>query len=151
MERLSGPRAAPVSSGPWSKSSRAYHGTQQTKLLMLAPANLLCYYRWAKCLNDAPSKIPTDRDHSRFRNVPGQFWGAKRQCEVLLRDRDATLQNPGQLGVRSNDLVTKCQCIILSYLQDICENLRCKTPHRSGFYFAGPALEGTECGSKLVI
>nr|CAD7413736.1 unnamed protein product [Timema poppensis] len=30
---------------------------------------------------------------------------------------------------------------------DICENLKCRTPHRSGFYFAGPALEGTSCGT----
>lgn len=28
----------------------------------------------------------------------------------------------------------------------VCENLHCRTPHRSGYYFAGPALEGTDCG-----
>jgi len=28
--------------------------------------------------------------------------------------------------------------------------LKCKTPHRSGFYFAGPALEGTTCGKNEV-
>lgn len=27
----------------------------------------------------------------------------------------------------------------------ICENLHCRTPNRSGYYFAGPALEGTDC------
>jgi len=39
-------------------------------------------------------------DHeARFQDEPGQIWGAKRQCEVLLRDRDATLLNPDKLQV----------------------------------------------------
>lgn len=70
-------------------------------------------------------------DHSKFDDTPGQSYGAKRQCELLLRDQDA-LVAPSQK------------------LQDICYNLQCKTPHRSGYYYAGPALEGTECGRAMV-
>lgn len=34
----------------------------------------------------------------------------------------------------------------------ICQNLPCRSPHRTGYYFAGPALEGTSCGAdKLCI
>lgn len=33
-------------------------------------------------------------------------------------------------------------------LEMICQNLPCKSPHRIGFYFAGPALEGTNCGEE---
>lgn len=40
---------------------------------------------------------------------------------------------------------------MLICLQDICENLQCETPNRPGYYFAGPALEGTTCGPDLVI
>ena len=32
----------------------------------------------------------------------------------------------------------------------ICQNLHCRTPNRSGYYFAGPALQGTDCGNNLV-
>jgi hypothetical protein len=40
-------------------------------------------------------------DHAaRFQDEPGQIWGAKRQCEVLLRDKDATLLNPDKLQVQ---------------------------------------------------
>ncbi|XP_055633094.1 A disintegrin and metalloproteinase with thrombospondin motifs adt-2-like [Toxorhynchites rutilus septentrionalis] len=35
-----------------------------------------------------------------------------------------------------------------SGLDRICQNLQCRTPHRTGFYFAGPALEGTDCGNS---
>lgn len=63
---------------------------------------------------------------------PGMTYTAKRQCELLLRDKDAYVVPENDLGV-------------------ICYSLRCQTPHRSGYYFAGPALEGTECGNNLVI
>ncbi|XP_039277211.1 A disintegrin and metalloproteinase with thrombospondin motifs adt-2 isoform X1 [Nilaparvata lugens] len=58
-------------------------------------------------------------------DTPGVFWGSKRQCELLLRDGDATAINTATKGV--------------------CENLECETPHRTGRYFAGPALDGTSC------
>lgn len=32
----------------------------------------------------------------------------------------------------------------------ICQNLPCRSPHRTGYYFAGPALEGTLCGDHSV-
>lgn len=28
----------------------------------------------------------------------------------------------------------------------VCDNLHCRTPNKPGFFFAGPALQGTECG-----
>lgn len=31
-------------------------------------------------------------------------------------------------------------------LDQICYNLQCRTPHRTGYYSAGPALDGTNCG-----
>jgi hypothetical protein len=58
-------------------------------------------FSWATCLNDAPAKTRPDLDHeARFQDEPGQSWGAKRQCEVLLRDKDATLLNPDKLQVK---------------------------------------------------
>uniref|UniRef100_A0A182IN76 Uncharacterized protein n=1 Tax=Anopheles atroparvus TaxID=41427 RepID=A0A182IN76_ANOAO len=48
--------------------------------------------------------------------------------EIGHKDKDAILASTGQ--------------------PDICQNLRCRTPHRTGFYFAGPALEGTDCGDS---
>ncbi|XP_063905245.1 A disintegrin and metalloproteinase with thrombospondin motifs adt-2-like [Zophobas morio] len=83
---------------------------------------------WAKCLQDS-ARPPKNLDHSHFLDSPGQVYTAKRQCEILLRDKHAVVA-PNQ------------------ELSSICFNLQCKTPHRSGYYFAGPALDGTECGSK---
>ncbi|EFA07053.2 A disintegrin and metalloproteinase with thrombospondin motifs adt-1 [Tribolium castaneum] len=91
-------------------------------------AEVVSKLSWAKCLHDS-SRPPKQLDHSRFLDSPGQVYTAKKQCEILLRDKDAVVA-PNQ------DLTT------------ICFNLQCKTPHRSGYYFAGPALDGTECGKK---
>lgn len=84
----------------------------------------------AKCLNDR-QKVSKYLDHSIFQDVPGQKYGAKKQCEFLLRDTHAVM-SPNQK------------------LSDICNNLQCKTPTRSGYYYAGPALEGTDCGRGMV-
>ncbi|KAL0132957.1 hypothetical protein PUN28_000590 [Cardiocondyla obscurior] len=75
------------------------------------------------CLLDQPEPRNASNDHSRYRDLPGREWNAKRQCELLLRDKDA-------------DVVT---------LHEACQSLQCETPHRSGYYFAGPALDGTQC------
>ncbi|KAJ8880452.1 hypothetical protein PR048_016922 [Dryococelus australis] len=238
---------------------------------------------WATCLNDAPATPTADMDQSRYLDEPGQHWGAKRQCELLLRDRDAALLYPDKMQVTSalvlqliipltslrlffrhvwhlqlhflflppwilattllpvrpsyradtapsfsrqspprlpssigvttvKQLISSaatntrvgapallgwvppalrgyvcvdCSRSIYTVVPslrrgtptlewgdvciggdakcnagrkvalrenpravsiDICENLKCKTPHRSGYYFAGPALEGTSCG-----
>lgn len=71
-------------------------------------------------------------DHSRFLDTPGRSYTAKKQCEILLRDKDAVMSTSQKLDT-------------------ICYNLQCKTPHRSGYYHAGPALDGTECGRGKVI
>nr|CAH7759323.1 unnamed protein product [Callosobruchus chinensis] len=90
-------------------------------------ADVVADLKWAKCLQDTakPKKL---MDHSQFLNNPGQMYTAKKQCEILLRDKDAVVLPHQQLTT-------------------ICYNLQCKTPNRSGFYFAGPALEGTQCGN----
>ncbi|KAK5647460.1 hypothetical protein RI129_002352 [Pyrocoelia pectoralis] len=83
----------------------------------------------AKCLHDS-SDIPNKAlNHSIYKDMPGKIFTAKKQCEILLRDQDAT--------VSSNQELSK-----------ICDSMECKTPHRGGSYFAGPALQGTECGKK---
>lgn len=87
-------------------------------------------FRWAKCLHDT-AVHPKSTDHTRFLGIPGQKYTAKRQCEILLRDKDAVMLPHQELST-------------------ICYNLQCKTPHRSGYYFAGPALEGTQCGNGKV-
>nr|XP_003707422.2 PREDICTED: A disintegrin and metalloproteinase with thrombospondin motifs 2 [Megachile rotundata] len=76
------------------------------------------------CLLDRPTAQTDSRlDHARFYDLPGREWNAKKQCEVLLRDKDASVAT----------------------WYKACESLQCKTPHRSGYYFAGPALDGTYC------
>lgn len=76
------------------------------------------------CLLDKIT-IKSDKtlDHGRFLTLPGREWTAKRQCELLLRDKDA-------------NVVT---------LKNACQALQCQSPHRSGYYLAGPALDGTIC------
>ncbi|CAH1116620.1 unnamed protein product [Phaedon cochleariae] len=90
-------------------------------------ADVVAKLGWAKCLRD-PGKSPKHMDHTRFLDVPGQVITANKQCEILLRDKQAVI-------LPNQDLAT------------ICYNLQCKTPQRSGYYFAGPALEGTQCGN----
>lgn len=93
-------------------------------------AEVVSKLSWAKCLQDS-AKPTKNLDHSKFLNNPGQVFTAKQQCEILLRDKDAVVSPQQELST-------------------ICYNLQCKTPHRSGYYFAGPALEGTECDYKKV-
>ena len=82
-------------------------------------------YREKPCLWDAPLLLDNDQtlNHSRFLELPGRNWTSKKQCELLLRDKDASPTT----------------------LTNMCKALQCKTPHRSGYYFAGPALDGTLC------
>ncbi|XP_063981651.1 A disintegrin and metalloproteinase with thrombospondin motifs adt-2 [Diachasmimorpha longicaudata] len=97
---------------------------------------------WSVCSRqvvlDLPQKKPCllDRttlrsdkllDHERFYTLPGREWTAKRQCELLLRDRDASV-------------VT---------FANACQSLQCSSPHRSGYYYSGPALEGTFCANGM--
>ncbi|KAJ6646995.1 A disintegrin and metalloproteinase with thrombospondin motifs adt-2 [Pseudolycoriella hygida] len=81
------------------------------------------------CLNDKPPSVPIDFNSWKYEGYPGQVFTAKKQCELLLIDKDAVVSQTG------------------GYYQ-LCENLHCRTPHRSGYYFAGPALEGTDCGKE---
>ncbi|CAG5100413.1 Similar to adt-1: A disintegrin and metalloproteinase with thrombospondin motifs adt-1 (Caenorhabditis elegans) [Cotesia congregata] len=93
---------------------------------------------WSSCSREVAIDLPRTKpclldknlenfdktlDHSRYLTLPGRTWTAKKQCELLLRDKDA-------------DVVT---------LTNACHTLSCRSPHRSGYYYAGPALEGTIC------
>ncbi|XP_067210451.1 A disintegrin and metalloproteinase with thrombospondin motifs adt-2-like [Linepithema humile] len=79
------------------------------------------------CLFDHTRREETDDPyvlgHSRYHNLPGREWTAKAQCELFLRDKDA-------------NVVT---------LHDVCQVLQCETPDRNRNFFAGPALDGTNC------
>lgn len=102
------------------------------QITFVFPAFLtVAYSSWAKCLTDLGDPPPFDLDHTRFLDMPGQVFTAKKQCEILLRDKDAVMAPNQQKST-------------------VCYSLQCKTPHRSGYYFSGPALEGTECGAKKV-
>ncbi|XP_037913532.1 A disintegrin and metalloproteinase with thrombospondin motifs adt-2-like isoform X2 [Hermetia illucens] len=85
---------------------------------------------WATCLRDPPEYVPVEYNAWKYQGYPGQSWPAKRQCELLLLDKDA-VDSPTN-GPYS-----------------ICQNLQCRSPHRSGYFFAGPALEGTTCGRSM--
>lgn len=84
-------------------------------------------WSWAKCLEDKPNP-PKDLDPWKFHGYPGVSFTAKDQCEILLRDRQAFAFVSGPQS-------------------SVCDNLHCRTPKRPGFFFAGPALSGTDCGS----
>ncbi|XP_078034631.1 ADAMTS metallopeptidase stall [Augochlora pura] len=102
--------------------SRGTHGETVWSQCSREVAEKLTYTK--PCLKDRPYNRPNNRlDHARFFDLPGRVWTAKKQCEVLLRDKDATVAT----------------------LYNACEALQCKTPHRSGYYIAGPALDGTYC------
>ncbi|XP_058447039.1 A disintegrin and metalloproteinase with thrombospondin motifs adt-2-like [Malaya genurostris] len=104
-------------------------GTQGETTWSSCSAAIIRELTWADCLFDSPLKIKKELDAWKYRGYPGQVFTAKKQCEVLLIDKDAiAFTQPG--------------------LDRICQNLQCRTPHRTGFYFAGPALDGTDCGES---
>ncbi|XP_050077090.1 A disintegrin and metalloproteinase with thrombospondin motifs adt-2-like [Anopheles maculipalpis] len=103
-------------------------GTQGETTWSSCSADVISQLNWAGCLFEKNSKVAAEYDTTKYYDHPGQAWTAKKQCEVLLTDKDAILAS--------------------SELPAICQNLRCRTPHRTGFYFAGPALEGTDCGDS---
>ncbi|KRT81540.1 Peptidase, partial [Oryctes borbonicus] len=104
-------------------------GTQGETQWSTCSADVMRNLDWATCLNDRGNQMK-HLDHSIFMETPGRTYTAQKQCEILLRDRNAYVVPEDDLSV-------------------ICYSLRCKTPHRSGYYFSGPALEGTECGKGL--
>ncbi|XP_038208289.1 A disintegrin and metalloproteinase with thrombospondin motifs adt-2-like isoform X1 [Zerene cesonia] len=91
-------------------------------------ARVVADLQWATCLFDSEDDLdtPNELQHGKFGGYPGVTWGAKKQCEVLLRDKDAVPVDGGS---------------------NLCAQLTCRTPHRAGFYYSGPALPGTSCGN----
>ncbi|XP_053693968.1 A disintegrin and metalloproteinase with thrombospondin motifs adt-2-like [Sabethes cyaneus] len=104
-------------------------GTQGETTWSRCSATAIRELTWADCLFDAPVKTKKELDAWKFHGYPGQVFTAKKQCELLLIDKDA-------IAVTSPNM------------ERICQNLHCRTPHRTGFYFSGPALEGTDCGDS---
>ncbi|KPI94766.1 A disintegrin and metalloproteinase with thrombospondin motifs 3 [Papilio xuthus] len=95
--------------------------------------------QWATCLldgSDDDEDIPEQLHHERFGGAPGIVWDAKKQCEVLLRDVDAAPVEESGSGGRGGGSAAQCA------------QLTCRSPHRLGFYYAGPALPGTPCGLR---
>lgn len=97
--------------------------------------------QWSRCSRDVALELavtkscllhgsihqPPELDHSAVHaESPGRHWTAKRQCEILLRDREAFVDG----------------------LQNACQALRCRSPKRSELYLAGPALDGTKCADN---
>ncbi|KAJ8736459.1 hypothetical protein PYW08_007115 [Mythimna loreyi] len=95
-------------------------------------ARVVADLQWATCLFDGSDDLdtPSELQHERFGGAPGAIWSAKKQCEILLRDADAAPSPSGPAG-------------------EHCSQLACRTPHRAGFYYAGPALPGTPCGMHM--
>ncbi|XP_050670666.1 A disintegrin and metalloproteinase with thrombospondin motifs adt-2-like isoform X2 [Leptidea sinapis] len=93
-------------------------------------ARVVADLNWATCLFDGEDDLDTPKElqHNRFGGYPGAIWGAKKQCEVLLRDKDAS---PAEVGGGN-----------------VCAQLTCRSPHRAGFYYSGPAIPGTTCGDR---
>ncbi|CRL02070.1 CLUMA_CG015294, isoform A [Clunio marinus] len=105
-------------------------GTQGETTWSPCSALIIRRLDWAKCLFDKPTESVTDLDPWVYSGYPGISYTAKDQCEILLRDRDAYVFDKGQPF-------------------SICNNIHCRTPHRPGFFFAGPALQGTACGNNM--
>lgn len=79
-------------------------GTNGETLWSSCSAGVVSSMPWAKCLEDSPPPTAKHLDHSKYEDLPGQVWGAKKQCEVLLRDKDAVLYNQEKLQVSREDL-----------------------------------------------
>ena len=50
------------------------------------------------CLNDLPRKSAV-QNHRIFRELPGQVYDAFDQCQLLLKDKDASVYSPTDLYV----------------------------------------------------
>lgn len=106
-------------------------GTRGETTWSSCSADVISQLHYAKCLYDKPLQVLAENDAWKYNGFPGQTWTSKRQCEVLLRDKDAYISVGNQLS-------------------DICVSLNCRTPHRTGYYSSGPALDGTDCGGNNV-
>ncbi|XP_053617820.1 A disintegrin and metalloproteinase with thrombospondin motifs adt-2-like [Plodia interpunctella] len=107
-------------------------GTSGEATWSTCSAQVVADLQWATCLQDGGDELdtPDELRHEKFGSAPGAVWGAKRQCELFLRDRDAAV-------------------VPATSATSHCAQLSCRSPHRAGFYHAGPALPGTPCGDNM--
>ena len=77
-------------------------------------------------------------NHNMFGNLPGLQYPPSKQCQIYTQDRNA------RLYIRSGG---RFSADLRKPNNEICTELACKTSdNNSGYYTAGPALEGTVCG-----
>ncbi|RVE49347.1 hypothetical protein evm_005962 [Chilo suppressalis] len=109
-------------------------GTNGEASWSFCSARVVADLQWATCLLDGGDDLDVSNElrHEKFGSAPGAVWGAKKQCEVLLRDVDAAPWSGAGAGAVGP-----------------CAQLACRSPHRVGFYYAGPALPGTPCGDHM--
>ena len=71
-----------------------------------------------------------------FGNLPGLIYTPSKQCQIYTQDKNA------RLYIKSSRRLDQPN-------NEICTGLRCKVSDgNSGYYTAGPALEGTVCGNS---
>ncbi|CAG9132357.1 unnamed protein product [Plutella xylostella] len=135
---------------------------------------LVAELEWATCLLDGGDDLdtPPELQHERFGDAPGNVWNAKKQCEVnkisianttiIIMSSKPNFDHGGQSHLRSA-IYAGVDYSAQFLLRDVdasptppapspehCEQLACRSPHRAGFYYAGPALPGTPCGPAMV-
>jgi len=81
------------------------------------------------CLRD-DNGAPPEWDDDSYNNMPGLKLSSDQQCAFLLKDSEAKMDHDEH------------------NMYKICERMYCKSPTKTGYFAAGPALEGTRCSKS---
>ena len=101
----------------WSSCSRTAASTLHKKKTCLLDKPSKDYKKW--------TKNKSSLDHStRYSQTPGRQWTARKQCQILLKDKEAYVDT----------------------LKDCCKSLKCRSKSKADLFLSGPALDGTKCG-----